>query len=374
MKISKKDALMWFRFFAQLDEDEPLGPRQTEIAYAVLRQIERAEEKRQEALLKQIPGLKRLGGVTYYVGEDSFFPGGCVSCLTGSGLTAVRRTNRCNLNCPFCYDHGVLAEQMPVGEDLWEIGGCRYCPEDLDMLFSVGGKPSGVAYVYLEPFMEIEKYPEIIRRFHAAGVYQHMYTNGTLCTRDNLRALADAGLDELRFNLGATMCADSVIDSMALAAGIIPRVGIETPMTPALMERFLLKKDRILSTGIRFMNCAELHLNENNLPNYLGENMYMTRLGYLSPVSSRECTLKLMRAAAEEKWPIAVHDSCNRTNFARDAHQRAREGGGFGTSSWGMEFGRIPFEAFLPVLEDGDFPFVEEEPLPEGYRPGDIVI
>ena len=34
MKISKKDALMWFRFFAQLEEDEPLGPRQTEIVYA----------------------------------------------------------------------------------------------------------------------------------------------------------------------------------------------------------------------------------------------------------------------------------------------------------------------------------------------------
>ena len=374
MKISKRDALIWFRFFAELDEDEPLGPRQTEIAYAVLRQIEAAEEKRQRDMMALIPGLKSLDGLTYYVGEDSRFPRGCLSCLKGSGLSAVRRTNRCNMNCPFCYDYGALEEQMPVGEDLWEIGGCKYCPEDLELLFSVGNKPSGVAYVYLEPFIEIEKYPEMIRRFHAAGVYQHMYTNGTLCTRENLTALAEAGLDELRFNLGASMCADKVIDSMAMAAGIIPRVGIETPITPALTEKFLQKKARILSSGISFMNCAELHLNENNLPNYLGENMYMTRLGYLSPIFSREGTLKLMRRAAEEKWPIAVHDCSNRTKFARDAHQKAREGGWFGASSWGMEFPRIPFRAFLPVLEDDEFPFLEEEELPRGYRPGEIVI
>ena len=34
MKISKKDALMWFRFFAQLPEGEELMVRQQEIVYA----------------------------------------------------------------------------------------------------------------------------------------------------------------------------------------------------------------------------------------------------------------------------------------------------------------------------------------------------
>ena len=29
---------------------------------------------------------------------------------------------------------------------------------------------------------------------------------------------------------------------------------------------------------------------------------------------------------------------------------------------------------FLPVLEDDEFPFLEEEELPRGYRPGEIVI
>ncbi len=374
MKIGKKDALMWFRFFASLPEDESLTVRQTEIALAVLRQIEVAEEHRLDELRKAIPNLKTMKGRTYYVGPEELFPKGCLSCLFGSGLGAVRRTNRCNLQCPFCYDYGVLDEQPPVGEGLWEIGGGRIAAEDLPLLLSIQKKPSGVAYVYLEPFMEIEKYYPVIRAFHEAGVYQHMYTNGTLATEENLRALAEAGLDELRFNLGASRCARRVIDHMALAAGILPAVGIETPMTEEFFEDFHGVKDDVLRSGIRFINCAELHLNENNLPNYLGADMVMTRLGYLSPIFSRELTMNLMAEADRENWPVAVHDCSNHTKMARDWHLKAREGGCFGATTYGMEFDTIPFEAFLPVLEDDGFRFVEEEPLPAGYRVGDIVI
>ena len=39
MKISRKDALTWFRFFAELPADEPLGCRQREIALSVFSQI-----------------------------------------------------------------------------------------------------------------------------------------------------------------------------------------------------------------------------------------------------------------------------------------------------------------------------------------------
>ena len=51
MKISKKDALMWFRFFAQLDEEDELMPRQQELAYAGLAQLERAVNARRQKLL-----------------------------------------------------------------------------------------------------------------------------------------------------------------------------------------------------------------------------------------------------------------------------------------------------------------------------------
>ena len=374
MYISKKDALAWFEFFAQLPEDEPLPPRQQEIALAALSQIEAAEEARVEALRAQVPGLKSLEVRSFYVGDDARFPSGCRSCLLGTGLSAVRRTNRCNLRCPFCYDYGEMELQPPIGEGYWEIGGTKFREEDLDLLFSIGKRPTGVAYVYLEPFMEIEKYYGIIARFRAAGVYQHLYTNGTLATEANLRALGEAGLDELRFNLGASGCADSVIEAIGIAKRFIPMVGIETPMTPGFYETFLKKNDNIFATGLDFINCAELHLNPNNLENYWGENLYLYRQGYLSPVWSHELTLGLMRRAAEERWPVAVHDCCNRTKFARDLNLRAHEGGWFGASGYGLEFPGIPYAAFLPILQDDSFAFIREEPLPEGYGIGDGVL
>ena len=372
MKISKRDALMWFEFFAQLPEEQALLPRQQEIVLATYAQIERAVDERAEALKQQIRGLKSLQGRTLYVGRDDKFSAGCKSCLLGTGLSAVRKTNRCNIECKFCYNYGELDCQPPIGEGMWEIGGTKFYEKDIDLLLNIYDKPTGISYVYLEPFMEIEQYYPIIRKFRAAGVHQHMYTNGLLCSAQNLRALGEAGLDELRFNLGATRCADAVIENIRLAKQFIPRVGIETPMTPEFFDDFLARRAAILATGVDYINCAELHLNENNIGNYLGENMYICRQGYISPVWSHELTLKFMKIADDEGWDIAVHDCCNHTKFARDLNLRAKEGGWFGASSYGCEFASTPYEAFLPILRDETFAFVEEEALPEGYRPGEM--
>lgn len=373
MKISKKDAIIWLEFFASLPEEEQLSPRQQELLLAALAQIEDAVEARNAEAESAIAHLRSLDGRTLYVGNPDKFARGCKSCLLGTGLGAVRKTNRCNAKCPFCYDYGVLDQIPPIGEDTWEIGGTKFRERDLPLLFSVQNKPSGIAYVYLEPMLEIEKYYGVIRAFADAGVHQHLYTNGICANEENLRALGKAGLDEIRFNLGATNCSDRVIENIAIAKKYIPQVGIETPMTPQLFEQFTRKKDVILKTGFDFMNCAELHLNENNICNYEGESLYMHRQGYISPVWSRYLTLQLMKLCDDEGWDIAMHDCSNHTKFARGLNLKAKEGGWFGASDYEAEFSSIPVWAFLPALYDEKLPFVTEEPLPEGFRPGDIV-
>lgn len=373
MYISKKDALVWFEFFAALPEDEELTARQQEIAYAVFAQIEAAIDARNDLLMADIARLKTLEGRTFFVGNDENFPQGCRSCLLGTGLSAVRKTNRCNLECVFCYNFGELDAIPPVGEGLWEIGGSNFYEKDIGLLLSIQRKPTGISYVYLEPFMEIEKYFGIIQRFHEAGIHQHLYTNGTLATVETLKALGRAGLNEIRFNLGATHCADRVIQNMGIAKQYIPCVGVETPITPEFFKAFLAKKQAVLDTGLQFINCAELHLNPNNLGNYMGENLYISRLGYISPVWSRELSLKLMKIADDEGWEPVVHDCSNYTKFARGLNLRGREGGCFGAGSYACEFPRFPFEAFLPILRDDQFVFLREEELPRGYQPGELI-
>jgi len=158
MKISKKDALMWFEFFSQLPEDEEISAKHQEIINSTFAQIEAAVEHRNSLLMSQIRGLKTLKNRTYYVGKDDKFPKGCISCLLGTGLNAIRKTNKCNLRCKFCYDYGQLEDIPPVGDDVWEIGGTKFYEKDIDLLLSIYRKPTGVSYVYLEPFIEIEKY------------------------------------------------------------------------------------------------------------------------------------------------------------------------------------------------------------------------
>lgn len=374
MKISKKDALMWFEFFASLPEGEEILTRQQEIVYATFAQIEAAIDERNDRLMAEIPNLKTLQHRTYFVGDEGRFPGGCRSCLCGTGLSAIRKTNRCNIECKFCYNYGELDAIPPVGEGMWEIGGTKFYEKDLDLLLFVQRKPTGISYVYLEPFMEIEEYYGVVRKFHAAQIHQHLYTNGLLATEETLQALGEAGLDEIRFNLGASGCADRVIDTIRLAKRYIPQVGIETPMTPEFFSAFLKKKQAILLTGLDFINCAELHLNPNNIANYAGENLYICRHGYISPIWSRELTLKLMKIAGEERWGITVHDCSNRTKFARDLNLRDKEGGWFGASNYACEFSQMPYEFFLPILSDDGFAFLCEEELPAGYRPGDLVL
>ena len=372
MKISKQDALSWFEFFAMLPEEEELMVKQQEIIYATFAQIEAAINDRNNKLMAEIKVLKSLQNRTLYVGKDNKFSRGCRSCLMGTGLTAIRKTNKCNIQCKFCYNYGELDDQPPIGEGMWEIGGTKFYEEDIDLLLSIHNKPTGISYVYLEPFMEIEKYYSVIKKFSDAGIHQHMYTNGILATEENLKALSEAGLDELRFNLGASNCSDKVIENIAIAKKYFKYVGIETPMTPEFFEGFFKKKEAILNTNLDFINCAELHLNINNIDNYQGENMYISRHGYISPTWSRELTLKFMKIADEENWDLAVHDCSNHTKFARGLNLTSKEGKWFGANDYGCEFSRIPYEAFLPILKDDSFKFVNEEELPEGYKPGEL--
>jgi len=372
MKISKKDALTWFEFFAELPEEEELMTKQQEIVYATFAQIEAAIDQRNEKLMSEIGNLKTLENRTLFVGDESKFPRGCRSCLLGTGLNAIRKTNKCNIECKFCYNYGDLNNIPPVGEGLWEIGGTKFYEKDIDLLLSTYKKPTGVSYVYLEPFMEIEKYYSIIKKFKAAKIYQHLYTNGILATEETLKALGEAGLDELRFNLGAAKCSDKVIENIRIAKKYIKTVGIETPMTPEFFNDFFKKKQAILDTKLDFINCAELHLNENNIDNYYGENMYTVRQGYISPIWSRELTLKFMKIADDENWDLVVHDCSNNTKFARNLNLSSKEGKWFGASDYTNEFSRIPYEAFLPILRDDNFKFLSEEELPRGYKAGEL--
>jgi pyruvate formate-lyase activating enzyme-like uncharacterized protein len=365
MNISKKEALEWFEFLSEIPGDsQQVFEEYNDIIRSTMRQIEKAYTNEIKILQNDIPDLKNLKGRTYYVGEENNFPKGCLSCLFGDGLGGIRKTHTCNLTCKFCYYHDSMDDVDQIPDGMWDIGDNLYEEEDIELLLSIQKNPTGVAYVYLEPFMEIEKYYSVVKKFSNAGIHQHMYTNGVLCTDENLKKLAESGLDELRFNLGAANCSDKVIEAMKTAKKYFKSVGIETPMTPEFYESFMEKKEQILSLGLDFMNCAEFHMGPDNINNYIGEKFYVYKNGYLSPTWSRKITYKFMKMASQEKWNMLVHDCSNHTKYAREMNKASKQGGAFGEHSYFSEFDRpLPY-LFLPILRDESFKFLDEAPLP----------
>ena len=72
MKISKKDALIWFEFFSILPEDEEIMTKQQEIIYSTFAQIEVAIDHRNDTLMSEIRGMKTLENRTFFVGNETF--------------------------------------------------------------------------------------------------------------------------------------------------------------------------------------------------------------------------------------------------------------------------------------------------------------
>lgn len=101
-----------------------------------------------------------------------------------------------------------------------------------------------------------------------------------------------------------------------------------------------------------------MHLNDANMVNYLNENNYICRQGYISPIWSREITFDIMKMASDENWDIVVHDCSNYTKYARELNFSNKLGMWYGATSYSCEFEIFPYELFLPILQDTDFNFL----------------
>ncbi len=108
-----------------------------------------------------------------------------------------------------------------------------------------------------------------------------------------------------------------------------------------------MKKDRIINSGIQFINCAELHHDKNNVELVKADltNFYRFKDGYVSPFDSRHYTYDLIEMAVAENWHIGVHDCSNATKLYRGIQWNDPPG----TIIYGKEF--LPIEWYLATFE-----------------------
>ena len=245
---------------------------------------------------------------------------GCALC--GQGLWSCLFINgRCNCRCFYC----------PTAQE--EIGlpttNTLTFPEPqpyLEYLQEFGFR--GVSLSGGEPFLTFDlalEFVRAIKKRFAGGMYLWMYTNGTLTHADQFRQLRDAGLDEIRFDIGAV---NNDLRFAKAALGIIPAVTVEIPAVPEDKETI---KDRIremAGMGIRHLNLHQMRLTPFNLDQFTRRG-YTFLHGLRATVLESELTaLELLLFTLDEDLPLPVnYCSFHYKNSFQHAGSRRRAAG-----------------------------------------------
>lgn len=299
-----------------------------ELKYKLLEK-ERAVEERVIADIRRrqdkIPGLKRDGFGYLAIWGDGELTPGCKECCLKNRWSQIRSTTHCNLSCKFCYyfDEKKGPSDETIPGDLYLIGGGtrHFTEDDVKSIIKIQGdrRLSGIAWLYHEPLLKIDKMIPLMKFIHEQGLHQWLYTNGVLASEENLRKLSRAGLEEIRFNLAATNCSDGVIKNMKAARRHFKYLCIESPMYTEFYNSFMEKRGAILDTGVDHIHLAELQLLNKTLLNFKGEGpIYRLRGGYVSPIKSRQLVYDIFECAAKERWRnVVLHDCSNEVKLYR---------------------------------------------------------
>ena len=342
---------------------------QKKIVQAGLYDIELALERHVIEAVRQrqarVKGLSRGGfGYTATWGEGDMTPG-CRDCCLKGRWTQVRTTTKCNLNCPFCYYFGQKDrhDRELIPRNVYMINGRFFDLDDAKMLIETQGEKflNGIAWLHFEPLLELDKMLPLMEFVSHRGYHQWLYTNGVFASREALLQLSRAGLNEIRFNLAATNCSESVIENMAAAREHFEYLCIESPVYTGFVESLMKRRDRILATGVDHIHLAELQVFERTRKNFLSEGtLYRYKRGYVSPIRSRQLVYDIFDTAVREGWKgVVLHDCSNETKFYRGAVAHSPEHFGFLRYEKKLELGPWFYEDAVNHLESTEGNFTE---------------
>lgn len=272
------------------------------------------DEKRSELLahLENAANWKFKGTKPFI---NSLSPG-CHICGEGN-WSCLFITGICNASCFYC----------PAAQDLDGM------PQTQSLLFPTESgyvnyinqfEFKGVSFSGGEPLLFFDRtrnYLEAVRKGCDPSVYIWMYTNGILGTDEKFKILADAGLNEIRFDLGAVNYNPKVLKN---AAKYIPNVTVEIPAIPEHKERLFELLPVLCDYGVSNLNLHQLRLTSYNAGKLL-KNPY-TYLRFEQPVviESELAGLDTMRYVNEKKIPIGVN-YCNfqfKNRFQKAGYRR----------------------------------------------------
>jgi pyruvate formate-lyase activating enzyme-like uncharacterized protein len=260
-------------------------------------EAQRATERR-DGVLSDLKGRVESGFGGTKLDCADLSPG-CRICGEG-GWSCLFISGRCNCSCFYC----------PTSQDVTGVPTTNAVefrtPADyvgyLERFAFAGASISG-GEPLLTPARTLAFVTAIKKRF-GDGLHLWLYTNGTLVDGEILARLRDAGLDEIRFDIGAT---DYHLHKLRLAVGVIPTVTVEIPAVP---EDVPLLKERMVEmgeAGVDYLNLHQLRLTPHNYPHLAARNYTFLHGEKVTVLDSELAALELLNFSIDRKLGLPVN-------------------------------------------------------------------
>ncbi len=289
------------------------GSRYSLLSFASPEQLTAATAER-EKLLQWLALHASFGYAGTKVNCNGLSPG-CQRCGDGS-WSCLFINGRCNGRCFYC--------PTPQDDDGPPVtnGLAFSSPEEYAAYVAMLGF-KGVSISGGEPLLTPDltlAYLKAVRNRCGDDVHLWLYTNGTMLTADICSRLRDAGLSEIRFDLGAVRYN---LKKLRLAAGCIPKITVEIPAVPEDEELLKLKMLEMVESGVNHLNLHQMRLTPHNF-GPLTERGYTFLHGEKVTVLESELSaLRIVRYGLENEIPLPVN-YCSFAYKRRFQHAAAR--------------------------------------------------
>ncbi len=243
-----------------------------------------AAKRRAELLQGPLKGAA-MGAQGTKLDMDRLSPG-CRKCVEGT-WSCLFINGSCNCDCFYC-----PTSQQELGLPVTNSLTFRHPEDYLFYLERFGFEGSGLSggEPLLTPGRCIGYLSAMNKRFGDA-MHSWLYTNGTLVTEELLKGLRDAGLGEIRFDIGAT---DYSLKKAELAARYIPTVTVEIPAVPEEAARLKALMPAMRDAGIRHLNLHQLRLTPYNFARLASRGYSFVHGEKVTVLESELCALEVM--------------------------------------------------------------------------------
>ncbi|MBW3019056.1 radical SAM protein [Candidatus Woesearchaeota archaeon] len=240
----------------------------------------------------------------YYSWKSGELAEGCKLCVEGKKLVLFI-TGKCTNRCWYCPVNEAKFGKDVVYANEWKVENPDEPGELIKEAELTDAKGAGITGG--DPLCNIDrtvKYIHLLKERFGKDFHIHLYTPLKLVTKETLRRLYDAGLDEIRFHPDLTN--DKLWDRLDLANEFEWDIGIEIPAIPQYEEQ--TKKLIDFAVGkIKFLNLNELERSDTVAEHYKMDALGFKQKNNLSygVEGSEEMALRMLEYA--EKKGLRTH-------------------------------------------------------------------